>query len=113
VQADVCWLPFADATFDLAYSYGVVHDLGAPERGLRERGRVARPGATVGVYSTRTSTNAVRCCAGRSPAVCRFAMAPARSVSSVTCTIGSRRPWNGDTAAKALPDSSPMRGWSA
>jgi len=50
VQADLCRLPFADGTFDLAYSYGVLHHLGAPERGLREVVRVAKPGARVVAY---------------------------------------------------------------
>lgn len=50
VQADLCQLPFADGTFDLAYSYGVLHHLGVPERGLREVVRVAGPGARVVAY---------------------------------------------------------------
>ena len=50
VQADLCRLPFADGTFDLAYSYGVLHHLGRPELGLREVVRVARPGAPVVAY---------------------------------------------------------------
>jgi SAM-dependent methyltransferase len=50
VQADLCRLPFADATFDFAYSYGVLHHLGVPERGLGEVVRVARPGARIAAY---------------------------------------------------------------
>lgn len=50
VQADLCRLPFADDTFDLAYSYGVLHHLGLPERGLREVVRVAKPGGRVVAY---------------------------------------------------------------
>jgi SAM-dependent methyltransferase len=50
VQADLCRLPFADGTFDLAYSYGVLHHLGVPGRGLREVVRVAKPGARVVAY---------------------------------------------------------------
>jgi SAM-dependent methyltransferase len=50
VQADLCRLPFADGTFDFAYSYGVLHHLGVPERGLREVIRVAKPGARVAAY---------------------------------------------------------------
>jgi SAM-dependent methyltransferase/uncharacterized protein YbaR (Trm112 family) len=50
VQADLCRLPFADGTFDFAYSYGVLHHLGVPERGLREVVRVARPGARIAAY---------------------------------------------------------------
>jgi SAM-dependent methyltransferase len=50
VQADLCRLPFADGTFDFAYSYGVLHHLGVPENGLREIVRVARPRAHVAAY---------------------------------------------------------------
>jgi len=50
VQADLCRLPFADGTFDFVYSYGVLHHLGSPERGLSEVVRVARPGAQVVAY---------------------------------------------------------------
>jgi SAM-dependent methyltransferase len=50
VQADLCRLPFADGTFDFAYSYGVLHHLGAPELGLREIVRVAKPGARIVAY---------------------------------------------------------------
>lgn len=50
VQADICRLPFADSTFDLAYSYGVLHHVGVPERGLREVARVAKPGDQVVAY---------------------------------------------------------------
>lgn len=50
VQADLCRLPFASGTFDFAYSYGVLHHLGAPDRGLREVVRVARPGARIAAY---------------------------------------------------------------
>lgn len=50
VQADLCRLPFADGTFDFAYSYGVLHHLGVPERGLGEVVRVARPGARIAAY---------------------------------------------------------------
>ena len=50
VQADLCRLPFADGTFDFSYSYGVLHHLGAPERGLHEVVRVSKPGARVVAY---------------------------------------------------------------
>ena len=50
VQADLCRLPFADATFDFAYSYGVLHHIGAPARGLGEVVRVAKPGARIAAY---------------------------------------------------------------
>lgn len=50
VQADLCRLPFADRTFDLAYSYGVLHHIGMPERGVAEIVRVAKPGGRVVAY---------------------------------------------------------------
>ena len=50
VQADLCRLPFAAGTFDLAYSYGVLHHLGAPELGLEEVARVAKSGAPIVAY---------------------------------------------------------------
>jgi ubiquinone/menaquinone biosynthesis C-methylase UbiE/uncharacterized protein YbaR (Trm112 family) len=50
VQADLCRLPFTDATFDFAYSYGVLHHIGAPARGLGEVVRVAKPGARIAAY---------------------------------------------------------------
>jgi SAM-dependent methyltransferase len=50
VQADLCRLPFPDGTFDFAYSYGVLHHLGVPEKGLSEIVRVVKPGAQVAAY---------------------------------------------------------------
>ena len=41
-------LPFADATFDAALAQLVVHFMADPVQGLREMGRVTRPGGTVG-----------------------------------------------------------------
>ena len=41
-------LPFPDATFDAALAQLVVHFMADPVQGLREMGRVTRPGGTVG-----------------------------------------------------------------
>jgi SAM-dependent methyltransferase len=41
-------LPFADDTFDAALAQLVVHFMADPVQGLREMGRVTRPGGTVG-----------------------------------------------------------------
>jgi SAM-dependent methyltransferase/uncharacterized protein YbaR (Trm112 family) len=45
-QADACRLPFADATFDVVYARGLLHHLPEPSAGIREIGRVLRPGGT-------------------------------------------------------------------
>ncbi len=50
VQGDLARLPFADGTFDLVYSYGVLHHLASPLRGLQELVRVLKPGAPIAVY---------------------------------------------------------------
>lgn len=47
VQADLYGLPFADGTFDLAYSIGVLHHLPDPERGFRSVAAKVRPGGLV------------------------------------------------------------------
>jgi SAM-dependent methyltransferase len=51
-------LPFADDTFDLCLAQLVVHFMTDPVAGLREMGRVARPGARVGasVWDHTTGT---------------------------------------------------------
>jgi len=50
VQADLYDLPFADGTFDFAYSIGVLHHLPDPEAAFRQLLRVVRPGGEVGIY---------------------------------------------------------------
>ena len=44
-RADVEDLPFPDNSFDLVYSWGVLHHTAAPEKALVEAHRVLRPGA--------------------------------------------------------------------
>jgi SAM-dependent methyltransferase/uncharacterized protein YbaR (Trm112 family) len=50
VQADLMALPFAPSTFDLAFSFGVLHHLPAPEAGFRKLVALVRPGGRVLVY---------------------------------------------------------------
>ncbi len=50
VQADLKSLPFAPETFDFVYSYGVLHHLSDPPRGMREIVRVLKRGARAALY---------------------------------------------------------------
>ena len=50
IQGNVLSLPFANAVFDGAYSYGVVHHTIDPERAVREIARVLKPGAPLLLY---------------------------------------------------------------
>jgi SAM-dependent methyltransferase len=50
VQGDVLALPFGDATFDGAYSYGVVHHTIDPAGAVREIARTLKPGAPLLLY---------------------------------------------------------------
>jgi SAM-dependent methyltransferase len=108
VQADLCRLPFADGTFDLAYSYGVLHHLSAPERGLAEVTRVAKQGASIVVYlyedfSERSTllrwslaaANTVRAVTTRLPhgllySLCRLASPVMFAVFTVPTMLGRR-----------------------
>ncbi|MGE3191387.1 MAG: methyltransferase domain-containing protein, partial [Vicinamibacterales bacterium] len=53
VQADIYHLPFRPATFDFAYSIGVLHHLPDPETGFQGMVRLVKPGgaAFIWVYS--------------------------------------------------------------
>ena len=55
-QADAEALPFADASFDYAYSWGVLHHTPRTARALQEICRVLRPGSGIGVmlYNRRS-----------------------------------------------------------
>ena len=54
VQADIYRPPFAEGSFDFAYSLGVLHHLPDPERGFRALVPLVKPGGAVfvWVYST-------------------------------------------------------------
>jgi SAM-dependent methyltransferase len=50
VQGSVLDLPFADGTFDAAYSYGVIHHTIDPSRAVREIARTLKPRGDLLVY---------------------------------------------------------------
>ena len=50
IQGNLLHLPLADARFDGAYSYGVVHHTDDPERAVREIARTLKPGAPLLLY---------------------------------------------------------------
>ena len=50
VQGSVLDLPFADASFDLAFSDGVIHHTPDPKRAYQELARVTKPGGAVYVW---------------------------------------------------------------
>jgi SAM-dependent methyltransferase/uncharacterized protein YbaR (Trm112 family) len=50
VQADLMALPFDEQSFDVAFSFGVLHHLPAPEEGFRKLVALVRPGGRVLVY---------------------------------------------------------------
>ena len=52
-QADICALPFADSTLDLAMAGHVLEHLPDPEAAVRELARVLRPGAPLLLLTTR------------------------------------------------------------
>jgi SAM-dependent methyltransferase len=60
-RADVRALPFADASFDVAYSSMVLHHLAEPQEAVAELARVVRPGGRVAVVEfTRHNLNWMR-----------------------------------------------------
>jgi SAM-dependent methyltransferase len=104
VQGSVLSLPFPSATFDGAYSYGVVHHTVDPELALREIARVLKPGARLLTYVYEEfdrrslpwrialgAVNAVRQpISAMSPASIRRVCAILAPFVYVTCTIPSR-----------------------
>jgi SAM-dependent methyltransferase len=86
VQADLCRLPFAEATFDFAYSYGVLHHIGVPARGLSEVVRVAKPGACIAAYLYEDFSE-------RS-GVLRWSLAAANTLRTITTQMPNRVLYN-------------------
>ena len=54
VQADLCQLPFAEGTFDFAYSYGVLHHSPNTQTAIEEVHRVLKPGGTARIMIYHT-----------------------------------------------------------
>jgi len=50
VEGDLFAIPYPDASFDVAVSWGVLHHTTDPFRGLAEMVRVCRPGGFVAIY---------------------------------------------------------------
>jgi SAM-dependent methyltransferase len=50
IQGDLRHMPFADASFDAIYSYGVIHHTTSPARVIAELARTLRPGGVLLVY---------------------------------------------------------------
>lgn len=104
VQGSVLALPFASATFDGAYSYGVVHHTVDPELAVREIARALKPGAQLLIYVYEEfdrrswpwrfalgAVNAVRQpISAMSPAAIRRFCALVAPFVYATCTIPSR-----------------------
>jgi SAM-dependent methyltransferase len=104
VQASVLALPFPSATFDGAYSYGVVHHTVDPQLAMREIARAMKSGARLLIYVYEEfdrrswpwrvalgAVNAVRQpISAMSPAAIRRFCAMVAPLVYVTCTIPSR-----------------------
>jgi len=104
IQGNVLMLPFADGTFDGAYSYGVVHHTIDPEKAVGEIARVLKPGAPLLLYvyedfsgrslASRLTLAAInagrRFVAAMSPLNIRRFCALIAPVVFVTCTWPSR-----------------------
>lgn len=104
VQGSVLDLPFADRTFDAAYSYGVVHHTTDPDRAVRDIARTLKPGGDLLVYvyeqfdrrswPWRVALSVVnafrRPISTMSPANVRRVCAVLAPFVYVTCTIPSR-----------------------
>lgn len=104
VQGSVLALPFPDATFDGAYSYGVVHHTVDPELAVREIARALKSGGRLLIYVYEEfdrrswpwrialgAVNAVRQpISGLSPAAIRRICALLAPFVYVACTIPSR-----------------------
>jgi SAM-dependent methyltransferase len=54
VQADLLWPPFASGSFDMVYSFGVLHHLVDPMAGVRVLASLVRPGGELRLFIYRS-----------------------------------------------------------
>jgi SAM-dependent methyltransferase len=104
VQGDLLQIPLADSTFDVAYSYGVVHHTPDPPRAIGEIARTLKPGGALLYYvyedfsdrplrwrAALTAANSVRVITTRlPPALLMRACRMLSPVVYVFCTLPSR-----------------------
>jgi SAM-dependent methyltransferase len=79
VQGDLCRLPFRQATFDGAYSYGVLHHTVDPERAASEIAGTLKPGAPFLFYLYEDFSDR--------PWQWRFALGAVSAVRSLTTRV--------------------------
>lgn len=72
-QADICYLPFDDASFDVVYAGWMLHHIRDLDRALNEVRRVLRPGGTfVSVTNGNDHVADLRAAAGGKPYITQF-----------------------------------------
>jgi SAM-dependent methyltransferase len=80
-QADICYLPFEDETFDVVFAGWMLYHVRDIERALNEVRRVLRPGGTfVAVTNGNDHLADLRRAAGGRPEVTRFSSETGESV---------------------------------
>jgi len=80
-QADICYLPFDDASFDVVYAGWMLYHVRDLERALNEVRRVLRPGGTfVAVTNGNDHLADLRIAAGGKPLITQFSSETGESV---------------------------------
>ena len=80
-QADICYLPFDDASFDVVYAGWMLYHVRDLERALNEVRRVLKPGGTfVAVTNGNDHTADLRIAAGGKPDITHFSSETGESV---------------------------------